>query len=63
MTDTKVDKIDGQFQFPKTEGRLVFVCGITTEAQARAWGEKHGYPIVYYWKQRDRAYAIKAESK
>jgi len=36
-----------------------FVYGVKDRAAAQAWGEKHGYAIVYFWPRRNRAYAEK----
>ncbi len=35
----------------------VIVSGIRDRAAAQAWGEKNGHAVVYYLKQKQRAYA------
>lgn len=35
----------------------VFVSGIRDVPQAREWGEKHGYSVVYFLASKQRAYA------
>ena len=30
---------------------------IRTKEAAQAWGEKHGYSVVFFWPQRQRVYA------
>lgn len=37
--------------------RPVIVSGIRDRAAAQAWGEKNGHAVVYYLKQKQRAYA------
>jgi hypothetical protein len=39
------------------------VSGVQTTARAKAWGEKKGYPIVYYYHRMERVYAPKSEQK
>ena len=35
---------------------LAFISGVPTEARAKAWGETHGYPLVYWSKRTQRIY-------
>lgn len=35
----------------------VIVSGIRDRAAAQAWGDKNGYPVVYYLSGKQRAYA------
>ena len=35
------------------------VSGIQTEPRAKAWGERKGYPVVYWIKKLQRAYGVK----
>ena len=56
---TKVVDITAEKDLPRTPKR-VFVSAVT-RLQAQAWGERKGYPVVYYWKKRNRAYAVITE--
>ena len=38
-----------------------FVSGIRDRAAAQAWGEKHGYGVVYFLAKKQRAYADKLQ--
>lgn len=31
--------------------------GIQNQEQARAWGARKGFPLVYWWRNRQRAFA------
>jgi hypothetical protein len=37
----------------------VMISGVPTLARAQAWGDKHGYPVVYYWRRMERVYTEK----
>jgi hypothetical protein len=39
------------------------VSGVPTKERALAWGEKNGFPIVYFYKRMGRVYAEKIEVK
>lgn len=58
MTDVTVIPVNGNYEFPRSEGRIQFGTGIYSEARAKAWGEKIGASTVYWWKRAGRVYAI-----
>ena len=37
--------------------KMDMLSGIRTKEAAQAWGEKHGYSVVFFWPQRQRVYA------
>jgi len=62
---TKVINVSGS---PILGGKLTlknpdFMYGVKDRAAAQAWGEKHGYAIVYFWPRRNRAYAEKLTAR
>jgi len=56
---TKVNNVNGS---PDLKN-LDFMCGVKDRMAAQAWGEKHGYAIVYFWPRRNRAYAEKLTAR
>jgi hypothetical protein len=44
---------------PPALGKPEMCQGIKDEQAARAWGKKHGYSTVYYFRKRERVYADK----
>jgi len=43
---------------PTIQG-MDMLSGIRTREAAQAWGQKHGYRVVFFWPQRERVYADK----
>ena len=57
MTTTVVE-INEKNPLPKLQN-LVVLSGIPTRERAKAWGEKNGYPVVYFSRRAERVYAAR----